>query len=402
MLLIKGDLHKEKLSETIKLIKYLNSQGIQSVIVSNANWTINPSKKNAQTFFSELCGFQIPYYQGGVHMPYKQNAAAMEKILTLHGWSPQEVVYIGSTTDDMRAARNGKILFLNADWHTKNSGYGFHFTSPKDVARFIDCCCINLGDWFWAIEDGPLRVYSIAPLAEYSKQFPEASTYSTDAKYAVKFDGGNIEFWGRLMAARLHFSGIGNEAKYVAPYPGHTTNSQNMTLANSIKVASGSLSANYLEDFIVRHSKAIKSQKARNSGEFIGHDNQLNTIHLRPDPVRTGPQKNRYVNPPNIKGKTVLVFDDICTQGFSLEAARAFLEKRGAKVINLTWLKTPGGNHYEAIKKLSPQIKKPFLPYESESVIKENYSFSSGIRNADAPNQLAHNFQKYSDWNWSE
>ena len=39
----------------------------------------------------------------------------------------------------------------------KNAGeanpYGYQFQSPKDVARFVDCICLGLDDWFLGAEE---------------------------------------------------------------------------------------------------------------------------------------------------------------------------------------------------------------------------------------------------------
>jgi len=399
VLIVQGTLSRELLSETTNLLKFLLSKGVLPVLVSNSAWTVGGTK-SAQQFLSELVGTELPYYQGNRDMPVKQKPEAMAFVLQNHGWEPREVVYIGSTEDDMRAARNGGLLFLNASWHAENSPYGFHFDSPIDIARFIDCCCLGLGDWFWAVEDGPLRVYSIAPLAEYSKRYPQAAEYSSDAKSAVKFNRGDIPFWGRLMAARIFFSGIGKEASYVAPYPGHRPNSKKSILTNALKIVSGSLQTQYLDDLIIRHSTAQKSQTARVKGLPLDHENQLNSIHLRRDPLRTGPKGMRYVRPPLKTNKTVVIVDDICTEGHSMEAARHFIESTAARVICLSWLKTPGGNHYKKISGLTPNITNPYAPYTAHSYSTEIHTYDSGIRNADAPTEIAEAFKRYHGWKW--
>lgn len=395
-----GKLDPNIFDETIKLLKFLISRGVQPVIVGNHEWTIKGTDKNVIDMISEKVGSEIPFFQGGKDMPYKQYAGAMQFVLGQFSWQPQETVYVGSTDDDMKAARNGNLLFLNALWYAKNTKYGFFFASPKDIARFLDCCCLSLGDWHWAIEDGPLRVYSIAPLAEFSKRYPEAATYSSDARGALKLDKGNIPFWGRLMAARLYFSGIGSQANFVAPYPGHKPDSENMELTESIKIAAVSLRAQYLDDLIIRHTKAQKSQTARTSGIALDHANQLDTICLRRDPVRTGKQQKRYKKPPLRKNKTVLVVDDICTEGHSLEAARALIEATGANVICLTWLKTPGANHYKKITSVNPVIKKPYDVYQLTSATYDTINNDAGLRNMSASQELAAAFDRYQAWHW--
>ena len=405
VLVHRGTIDKDLLLEVIKLLRFLISENVQPVLVSNSTWTVtmpDGTKKEFQDYLSELIGQKLPYYQGGKDIEYKQYGTAMQAILRKQGWSPSEVLYVGNTHEDVQAASNGGFPLLNAKWHGDNSPYGFEFASPKEIASFIDCCCLNAGDWFWGIEDGPLRVYSIAPFAEYSRAYPEGAIYSTDAKQAVKADAGNIRFWGLLMAARIHLSGIGSEIDFVAPYPGHKMSSKKTKLMNAVAVVSGSLRARYLFDFIERHTDAPKSQALRVAKMKPPIENQIHTIKLNPHATRTGPKQLKYKNPPALRGKTVLVVDDICTEGNSLESARAFFEKAGAKVVLLSWLKTPGPNDYHAITSLTPPIKDPFKPYTSKSTTQKVYSNSGNVINPNADSEIAAAYLKYSAWDWPE
>ncbi len=386
--------------ETVKLLKYLIAAGVQPILVSNSTWQITGTQEPFNDYLSRLVGQQLPYYQGGRDMPYKQYAAAMQHVLNEQGWVSQEVVYVGNTQEDIQAASNGGLLFLNAKWHEENSPFGFEFNSPKDIAKFVDCCCLTPKDWFWSIEQDNLRVYTIAPLGEYSRAYPDAAIYSTDAKNAAKFGIGDLRFWGLLMAARMHLSGIGAEASYVAPYPGHRATSEKAELLQAVRIASGSLRARYLEDYIVRHQDAPKSQSLRNSGLQPSALNQLSTIHLRTDPLKTGDVGGRYKNRPNVKGKTLLVVDDICTQGHSLEAARAFAEAAGAKVICLCWLKTPGPNDYHEVVDLTPSIKRPYSAFVPESHKLNIHSNSGNVINGNAASEISNAFSNFSSWGW--
>jgi hypoxanthine phosphoribosyltransferase len=94
----------------------------------------------------------------------------------------------------------------------------------------------------------------------------------------------------------------------------------------------------YLHDLIERHTTATKSQTARNQGIVFDHHNQFNTIKLNKLPTKN--YGNVYKNAPLKRGKTVLLVDKICTKGWSLEAARKFVEGTGSKTIMITWLKT--------------------------------------------------------------
>lgn len=397
--LVRETLDQNALSGAIQLIRFLNGAGIRTAMVSNSTWVMTNTNQPFTEYLEGLTGITIPLHLRGVDFRAKQDRDAMAGVLEKYGATPQEAVYIGSTEEDMRAARNSGVLFLNAKWYADNSQYGFEFGSALDIARFIDCCCIRPKDWFWHHSRGGFDVMSIAPLAEFSRRYPEGAQYSGDAKGAAKFNRGDIRYWGLLMASRLHFSGVGAEVQYVAPYPGHRVDSPKSVLTNALKIVAGSLQAQYLDDLIVRHTTASKSQTLRNNNLPVTPENQLGTIRLRRDPIRTGPQGRRYVNPPLGNGKKVLIVDDICTQGNSFEAARAFIEATGAKAVGVSWLKTPG-NDYSRISSLTPELKNAYAPFLPTRVGVVTHSFNGEISNDQAASQIADAFQAYSAWDW--
>jgi hypothetical protein len=96
----------------------------------------------------------------------------------------------------------------------------------------------------------------------------------------------------------------------------------------------------------------------------------------------------------------VLVVDDICTQGNSFEAARAFIEKTGVRCISLAWLKTINID-YEAIS--GPlSIPDPFAKMSGPvgAIPTTTYYFSSAIKNGAATADLSEIFKRYYEWQW--
>jgi hypothetical protein len=298
----------------------------------------------------------------------------------------------------MRTARNGGILFLNALWHGEANPYGYQFASPIDIARFVDCICLGLHEWFWAIERDSLRVYALAPYTTLSPAYAIAHTYSANAKATAKHGGGDPTFWGRLLAARVYFSGLVDEISYITAYPGHAPNSKQPVVAEALTILAQSLHRQYLPDLVIRHSKAQKSQTARTAGAIVGIENQLTTIMLNPAP-RKGPGGNPYKNTPLRNGKTILLVDDICTQGNSFEAGRAFIEATGAQAICLSWLKTINTN-YNAVVGNVP-IKDPYAPLRLSTKIPTTpYFFASAIVDGGATTDLAQVHNSYFGWKW--
>lgn len=400
VLVKQGTIDGALFDETLRLLRYLKMRGVEPVFISNHDWTVtSPGKEQPfRTLLEERLG-PVSYFVGGHQgMPYKPRADSTGHILAAKGWQKNEAIYVGNTPDDMKTAANGGLLFVNAMWHGAASPYGFQFESPRDVARFIDCLCLGLTGWFWALEQSGLRVYALAPFTTLSPKYAQAHAYSENAKATSKHGAGDASFWGRLLAARIYFSGLADEIDYITAYPGHAPTSNLTVIGQALNILGQSLRKSYLPDLIVRHSKAIKSQTARASGGSVGLDNQLNTICLNPAPTR-GVGGKPYKSPPTRGGKCVLVVDDICTEGNSFEAARAYLRAAGAQAICVSWLKTINTD-YRAIW----PAYQPFNPYVVQTfpapISTTTHWFSSAISSIAAPSDLAEIYGRYFSWDW--
>lgn len=296
----------------------------------------------------------------------------------------------------MKTARNGKLMFLNAMWHGGANPHG-SIRLAEDVARFIDCFCLRIDDWFWALEDGDVRVYALAPFSTLSQRYEDAQGYSHHARNTAKDLGGDPVFWGRLLSATIYLSGLGDEIDYITSYPGHSTMSPPPVVNKALTILGDSLRKTFIPNLIIRHTTAQKAQTARQAKQAIDELNQFNTIRLNPAPTKNK-KGEPYARPPLGSGKTVLVVDDFCTEGNSFEAARAFLQSTGAKVICLGWLKTINTD-YREIKPM------PKLPPYKVNLLKEapkriTNSFSRYIRNPSATADLQQIFNRYYKWGW--
>lgn len=388
-----GKLIQEVFDEVEKLIKYFRSRNIDFVLHTNRAWTYN-SKTKLKDFLKQRWGeFDYVCYAEDSSIPPKPKAGAVEAILKAKGWDNTEALYIGSTIDDMRTAVNGNLLFLRATWWGNHTDYGFEFSTPKDIARFIDTFCLRSHLWCHEIHDGDFNFYALAP---FSTMKPEHTLYSEDARAAAKHGLGHPDFWVGAIVSSLYFSGVHNQIDYVSVYPGHKVGYGNEIMDEAISIFGKCFRKNYLKDLIIRHTQSTKSQTARNKGISIDHLNQLNTIHLNPTPLKSGDK--RYVCSPLRKGKTVLLIDDITTRGYSLESARAYIEQTGAKVILASWLKTINTD----ISMLATLPKfDPYIPnYFHRAPILKVHSYRANITDVLAPAELTAMFQNYTNWDW--
>lgn len=381
-------------AEVNKLIGYFKAAGIQFAVFTNREWTVNDGKKPLEDALKEMWG-DFPYFcrAKDPRIPPKPRADATAYVLKIMGWESTEVVYVGASESDMQTAVNGGLLFLRATWYANKTDYGFEFATPKDIARFIDTFCFRDHLWCHEIHEGSFEYYALAP---FSTMKPEYTLYSEDARAAAKHGLGHPDFWIGAIVSSLYFTGIHKRINYISVYPGHKAGSGNDVMNDSMAIFGKCFRKNYLPDLIVRHTTAQKSQTARNSGKALDHLNQLNTIVLNRAPMRSSTE--RYKNPPLGKGKTVLVIDDICTKGYSLESARTFIEKTGSAVIMVSWLKTINTD----IEELAPYGK--FDPYKpahfKDARIQKVHSYRRNIVDSLAPEELTEIFRSYTNWEW--
>lgn len=394
VLVRQGDGDHKVFKQVTKLIQYLKSKDIDFVVMTNRQWTVGKGARPLVDALKEVWGeFTYLCRATDPKIPPKPRAEAVEYVLNLMDWGRNEVLYIGASESDMQTAVNGNLLFLRATWYANKTEYGFEFDSPKDIARYIDTFCLRDHLWCHEIHEDNFEYYALAP---FSTMKPEYTLYSQDARDAAKHGLGHPDFWVGALVSSLYFSGIYQRVNYIAVYPGHKAGSGNKVMNDAMAIFGKCFRKNYLPDLIIRHTTAQKSQTARNNGIALDHLNQLNTISINRAPLRT--PVVRYKNPPLGKGKSVLVIDDICTKGYSLEAARTFIEQTGSKVILVSWLKTINTD----IVQLAPFKK--FDPYKAnrfgQQQVAKTHSYRDNLVDHMAPSELAGIFKNYQNWQW--
>ncbi|MEP5089651.1 MAG: phosphoribosyltransferase family protein, partial [Paracoccaceae bacterium] len=235
-------------------------------------------------------------------------------------------------------------------------------------------------------------------LAPFSTYKPKYAFYSQDARAAAKSGQGHPEFWLSALVTSIYFTGLHKRIDYITVYPGHKQGAGSPIMEEILDLFGKCFRARYIPDMIVRHKDSVKSQTAAQKGIKVDHLNQLNTIKLNPTPEKS-PGK-AYAKTPLREGKTVLVVDDFCTRGHSLESARTFLRQTKVDVIMVSWLKTINTD----FKRLTPY--EPFDPHQptifKSAVIEKEYPFAQHFSDHMAPEEIDSLFRAYEDWGWPE
>jgi hypothetical protein len=397
VILHRGHVDRGVMDELGRLLRLIQSHGIMPVFLANRPWEAelpDGTKSDVQPMLTRHWG-KFPWYVANRDgTPHKPTAQATSYVLKKHGWKQHEVVYIGNTVEDMRTAVNGGLLFLNAKWYGSATDYGFEFHKPSAIGRFIDVFCTRDSLWYFRIEDGPLRMYSMGLYSTYDE---EAQKYAGDARDAAKFGGGTASFWRQYLYSTLYLSGLCADLDYVAPYPGHSARTKEAVTHDDMIILTKCFRKSYLPDLIVRHKTATKSQAARNQNKPLDHRNQLETICLTTNPLR-GDSDKRYKSCPLHRGKMALVIDDICTEGYSLDSARNFIQQTGAGAVLVAWMKTPRRGYHRL------DLTRGFDPYKPQTFktlpVSRVYGYDDHIVDPRAPGMIAKCLAAYKKWDW--
>lgn len=386
----RGDGDEVAIREFGRLIRFFRKRGITPVMFANHAWTKGKTEMDA--LLKNEWGEFTSLFAHRDGLPLKPSPEAMAAVLERIGVSADETLYIGNTRDDMVTAVNGKVLFLNGTWITDAVDYGFKFKTVGEIAKFIDVFCHRAHSWNFSIEDGDLRFYALAPFSTYFEQYRR---YSAEARSLAKAGWGDPEFWGRYLCSTMLISGIHKDVSYACPYPSSTAGEWQDRISESITAFAKCFRITYIPDLLVRHETAPRSHENRDSAS---HLRQLNTIQLNPKPLNTK-SGAPYVGFPLKSGKTVLVVDDICTSGYSLEAARTYIQKTGARVILISWLKTIT-KPYEQItasKAFNPRRPTKWL---ASDIRRTTWPYSKTITDEQAWGELDEKLTLYKTWDW--
>lgn len=205
-LLPQGKVDEKIFAEVDKLIKYFRSKNIEFVVFTNRAWTVGQEKRPLEDLLHEHWGdFNYLCRAKDNKIPGKPQTEATRYVLNLMGWDSIETLYIGASENDMQTAVNGNLLFLRATWWAHKTEYGFEFSTPKDIARFIDTFCLRNHLWCHEIHDGDFQFYALAPFSTMKEEY---TLYSNDARAAAKFGQGHPEFWTGALISSLYFSGV--------------------------------------------------------------------------------------------------------------------------------------------------------------------------------------------------
>jgi predicted amidophosphoribosyltransferase len=381
-------------AELRQVFEFLRSKGVRPIVLSNRNWKFSGAGKSLtlDEALSQMYGPLKLYVTTRGDLPaFKPRRESIEALLRLEQLQAHEVAMVGMSQKDFRTAANSNLLFLNATWDRRETQYGFVFESPAEIIRFVELFALKEHPWFYQIDE-PVCYRSLGP---YSTWYEEWREYSEAAERALKRVTEDRHFFLNTVVASLYFTGLIQKVDKIACIPGHEAGYGNPAMNDSLTLVGKIFRKNYVPDLIVRHGSARSQRMERRARREPTPEAQFTSIHLTKFPLKSGEQ--RYLTPIKLRDKTILIFDDFTTHGYSFEAARYFLKQAGAEVVLVSCLKTIRRG-YRVI-----QLARQFDPYRPLTLSPgelrwRELSYDQYVVDPDAPMELSEDFERFKNW----
>jgi hypothetical protein len=389
--LMKGNvLYQPLIADLCGVIARLNKSGVRTAVWSNRRWTVN-AKTPLKDYLSAKAGCLVECVGAGTHgFPARRRAGSITPVLQHFSVAQHETILVGNSDEDLWAGVNNNLLLVRPDWYPSGSEYGFSVKSIAELERFCTIFGLRQHPIYWSIDDQGLRVFAMGP---YSTKIQTYAGFGVDAFRAAKYEQGSLEFWHRLLVSSLYFSSLISQVDYIASYPGHSAGPKVRAIDDVMTSLGKCFLQTFFPDLIMRHTSSIKSAFAGAADKTFA--NQINTIRLNSYPHPYGGSEARK-SAIGLKGKTVLIVDDICTNGRSLESARAYIEAAGGKALLFAWLKTINTSFLRMVP--VPTLKPFKVNVLAAEPPTQQYGYTTGIVDPGAPAELATLLDAYKAW----
>lgn len=386
------------LDHLVEFIKRMAARGVKVALWSRHPTTLTPAGQTPETvenYLSRRSGVPVTFYRAaaGVLLD-RARSGSVDPILKDTGVVRHETILIGNDESDLRAGVNNKLLLIRPEWYPTSLEYGFAVQSFSELIQFCELFALRQHPIYWSIDQGSLHVRAMGP---FSTIIPDFTAFGTNARSAAKQGGGEPRFWFLMVVSTLYFSGMMHEADFICRFPGHNPaapSSATKAFDGVLSILGKCFNKAYLPNLIVRHVAAVKSQGISATNRTFR--NHLNTLHLNAFPQKY--EKPWGKNPVSLRGKRVLVIDDICTSGRSLDVARAYIEAAGGSATLFSWLKTISAafSHMTEVPKLQP--------FTSNSISAEPlhiaYAYNGHTVDPHAPQEIDALLAAYKGWKW--
>lgn len=297
-----------------------------------------------------------------------------------HGLEPHQTLVIGDDRWGVLEGLNGRALAFHGTWGFGTSEYGIEVSTPQEFIEYLDVFFRKTALWYarYTGSDQIGRQVLFRALIDArgagSDNLRSLVLQTLKDREEAEVSGASMSaFLMMHMIASAYLEGLLSVDRKEALwqiYPGHAPESAPPPLIQAV-----------IEGFTLFRSRAAEK-------ELYGLKRWQNA--LQSHVARQGPERNnvKFQNQVSsvslaegtkVKGKRVLVIDDFCTEGYSLEAARNIYYAAGAEAVFLFAFGKYGeqqGNRYTVFSPKNDTTVHPF-----EHVAYTDTQFESDTRN---------------------
>ena len=321
------------------LLDNIRDAGLKIVVVSTHRQDINAKLADVGLPLADYLLFQAPRGQTPAADEVRASKGSPEWMIRaaqVIGCDTHQLVNFGDEHRDWTGAIGAAVLHLHAGWARAKPPdvKTYSVTFPSGAWLFLTHFLLPQSRFKFALDmPGECPVYFRSLYTANSTSSLPATNPPNFALVNIFTDGrkipvqvGHIAGGDLLMIhtlTSLYEEGLIDRYSRFTVYPGHSPGTYNETLTGYVDFLAKNVQA-YDRDIIVRGREAPDTSKLRRDNPAaISFGNQTDSVHLNPN------QKK------NVKGKSIIVFDDFTTDGNGLDWARLLLVAGGAKKVVL-------------------------------------------------------------------
>ncbi len=264
-----------------------------------------------------------------LHTPGRQSGAIIALNAKKFSLNPFDALVLAAKDEDVQMGKNGGAILLAAGWATSQQvkALGIQINGPQELAEIIALTQGWAGQWWYSGATSHYGVRALSDLSQFHMS-PSQAEFAKRVTNSVKNGGARLNSLLTVTARSLLIDGLGAQSNLVwGVYPSSSSaNDDDEVLSDFTHRLRTTVSRVQLcrkgEPLFIRHTASPKRSHG-GGGDRTDPSDQVRTIHLNP----------YYKANNRLKGKHVVVIDDVTTYGVSFGVAAAFLRKAGAQAV---------------------------------------------------------------------
>lgn len=323
-----------KHAEMLDLLQHLQTRGVQTAVFTTHG--------SAASINKAISGLGLPQVNHVINQKqvgaYKGSPLWIDVACRTLGVQSHELLYIGGSAQDWRTAINTPVFYVQGAWSSPMDpkvSAALSSDSPHEIITFLDLFLDQPPSYAYTLDGTKTPTYVRCMLPNNVSLMGDKGSFSLqdiltyDAVHTVNGNDARHVLMLSLLSA-LYAEGLlsrqGNEKFPIFTiYPSSNPANVNSHFTNFMSLASKGFRGRYIPDLLERHTAAVDTSKARAAAYRTGKPSGVDVL-THANTVRLNPAHRKALGEPRL----VVVLDDFCNTGLSLDWARLLLHQTGA------------------------------------------------------------------------